>query len=212
MGFSFLRTRYILYAIMARNTNTLTRVALFAAILALSAYIRIPAGPVPLTLQSTAALLCGYCLGPREGASATLLYTAVGLAGLPVFTSGGGPAYLLSPTFGYIVGFTFCALATGALASLVPRGSAFAAYCVMLAGLVCLYIPGVLWLTVSLRAVSGAPPDIASILRTGLIIPFAGDILKTIPAAAIGVRLRAHLMRRGGDTFHVASPRGADRQ
>jgi biotin transport system substrate-specific component len=180
---------------MALNTNTLTRIALFAAVLALSAFIRIPAGPVPLTLQSTAALLCGYCLGPRLGAAAALLYTAVGLAGLPVFASGGGPAYILSPTFGYILGFTSCALVAGALAPLNSGGSALYAYLIMLAGLAALYLPGLAWLYLMLRHLSGAPADIAAILQTGLIIPFAGDLLKTIPAAVIGVRLRALLLK-----------------
>ena len=178
---------------MARSTNTLTRIALFAALLALSAFIRIPAGPVPLTLQSTAALLCGYCLGPRQGAAAALLYTAVGLAGLPVFASGGGPAYLLSPTFGYILGFTFCAAVTGALAPLNRRGSAFSAYLIMLAGLAALYLPGLAWLYLMLRHLSGAPANIAAILQAGLFIPFAGDLVKTVPAAVIGPRIRGLL-------------------
>jgi biotin transport system substrate-specific component len=181
---------------MPKTTTTLTRVALFAAILALSAFIRIPAGPVPLTLQSTAALLCGYCLGPRLGAAATLLYTAVGLAGIPVFASGGGPAYFVSPTFGYILGFTFCALVTGALAPLNRRGSARAAYLIMLAGLAALYLPGLAWLYLMLHFMSGAPADVSAFLQTGLLIPFAGDILKTIPAAVIGPRIRALIEKR----------------
>ena len=183
---------------MTRSTNNLTRIALFAAILALTAFIRIPAGPVPLTLQSTAALLCGYCLGPRRGAAATLLYTAVGLAGLPVFASGGGPAYILSPTFGYIIGFTACAIVAGALAPLNPRGSALFAYLIMLAGLGALYLPGLVWLYGMLRHVAGAPADVASILQAGLFIPLIGDLVKTIPAAVIGVRLRALLLKRDG--------------
>ncbi len=181
---------------MTQRTNHLTLTALFAAILAVAAFIRIPAGPVPLTLQSTAALLCGYCLGPSRGAAATLLYTAVGLAGIPVFTSGGGPAYLVSPTFGYILGFTTCALATGFLARYNPRHSAPGAYLIMLAGLAALYIPGVLWLYLSLHVIMGAPTSVATIIQTGLTIPFIGDIFKTIPAAIIGVKLRPVIQRK----------------
>jgi biotin transport system substrate-specific component len=175
---------------MAKNTKNLTMIALFAAILAVSAFLRIPVGPVPLTLQSTVALLCGYCLGPGRGALATLLYTAVGLTGIPVFASGGGPAYLLSPTFGYILGFTSCAMVTGLLARLNTRNSAVLAYLFMLAGLAALYIPGLVWLSLSLHSFLGAPQPAVSILRTGLIIPFIGDLVKTIPAAVIGVKLR----------------------
>jgi biotin transport system substrate-specific component len=181
---------------MTRKTNYLTLTALFAAILAVASFIRIPAGPVPLTFQSTAALLCGYCLGPSRGAAATLLYTAVGLAGLPVFASGGGPAYLVSPTFGYILGFTACALVTGFLARYNRQGSAPRAYLIMLAGLSALYIPGLLWLYLSLHVIMGAPSSVAAIIQTGLIIPFIGDIFKTIPAAIIGTKLRSAMDKR----------------
>ncbi len=179
-----------------RNTNTLARIGVFAALIAAAAFIRIPLGPVPLTLQSTAALLCGYCLGSSRGAAATLLYTCIGLAGLPDFTTGGGPAAILSPTFGYILGFTACAFAVGFLADRIRRRTALTAYLILLGGLVCMYIPGVIWLWFVLRHISNAPPDIAVVLQTGLAIPFAGDILKTIPAAVIGPRIRMFLDRR----------------
>ena len=87
---------------MNKHSRKITKSALFAAVISISAYIKIPVGVVPLTLQSPAVLIAGYCLGIKYGAFATIIYTAVGLAGLPVFASGGGPAYVLSPTFGYI--------------------------------------------------------------------------------------------------------------
>lgn len=169
---------------------------MFAAMIAAAAFIRIPLGPVPLTLQSTAALLCGYCLGPSRGAAATLLYTGIGLAGLPVFTTGGGPAAILSPTFGYILGFTLAAAAVGFLTNRIRQRNPLTAYLIMLGGLVCLYIPGVIWLYIVLRHISNAPPDIAVVLQTGLFIPFAGDLLKTIPAAVVGPRILEFLDRR----------------
>jgi biotin transport system substrate-specific component len=183
---------------MTERTTNLTKIALFAAILAVSAFLKIPIGPVPLTLQSTAALLAGYGLGPSRGASAALLYTLAGLAGLPIFASGGGPAYILAPTFGFILGFTLCALTTGLLARFNTGGSILKAYFIMLGGLVSLYIPGFLWLCLSLHEVMGTPEGIASLIRTGLIIPFIGDLLKTLPAAFIGVRLRKNLNKPSG--------------
>jgi biotin transport system substrate-specific component len=175
---------------MPGRTTNLTKIALFAAILAVSSFLKVPIGPVPLTLQSTCALLAGYALGPTQGASATLLYTLTGLTGLPVFASGGGPAYIISPTFGFILGFTSCAFATGFLARFNSGGSVVKAYFIMLGGLLFLYIPGFLWLCISLHNVIGTPEGINSLIRNGLIIPFAGDLLKTLPAAFIGVRLR----------------------
>ena len=180
---------------MQTRTRSITLAALFAAILAVSAYIRIPIGPVPLTLQTSAALIAGYALGPAAGAAATLIYTAVGLAGLPVFTSGGGPAYILSPTFGYILGFTLCAVITGLIARVNRSGSAITAYILMLAGIAAIYIPGIIWLFMSMHWLSGASPDTGTLLKIGLIIPLPGDLVTAIPAAVISVRLRKILSR-----------------
>ena len=178
---------------MHRSTIALTRVALFAAILAVSAFIRVPVGPIPLTLQSSAVLITGYCLGPVHGALAAITYTAVGLAGLPVFASGGGPAYVLSPTFGYIIGFTFCASMTGFLARFNRRGSFIAAYIIMIGSLAALYIPGVLWLIAAMHWIADVPAPVMTLLKAGLVAPLAGDIVTTIPAAYIALRLRKRL-------------------
>lgn len=175
---------------MTSPTRNLTFTALFAAIISISAFLRIPAGPVPLTMQSAAVLIAGFSLGPGRGFASTMLYTVLGLAGLPVFTSGGGPGYVLSPTFGYIIGFNIAALCTGFLARLQNQPRKIGAYLSMCAGLVCIYLPGVLWLTVSLNWIADVPPDTASILRTGLLIPLPGDLLTSIPAAAVAVKLR----------------------
>jgi len=175
---------------MFRSTAAITRTALFAAVMAVSAYIRIPLGVVPLTLQSTAVLIAGYTLGPVQGAAAAILYTAVGLAGLPVFASGGGPAYVLSPTFGYILGFTVCAWMTGFLARFNRRNSTMTAYLIMVACLSGIYLPGVLWLIAAMHWIAAVPTPVMTLLKIGLLIPLIGDLITTIPAAVIAIRLR----------------------
>ncbi|MCE5249583.1 biotin transporter BioY [bacterium] len=178
---------------MTTKTVTITRTALFAAFMAVSAFIRIPTGIVPLTLQSSAALITGYCLGPVQGAAACTLYMIVGLAGLPVFASGGGPAYILSPTFGYILGFTVCASLTGFLARFNRRGSVIFALFIMIAGLAGIYVPGVLWLIVAMHWIADVPASVYTLLKVGLFIPLIGDLITTIPAAFIAVRIRKRL-------------------
>ncbi|MFC1528637.1 biotin transporter BioY [Candidatus Latescibacterota bacterium] len=147
-------------------------------------------GPVPLTMQSFTALVTGYCLGHRSGSAAMLLYTAVGLAGLPVFASGGGPAYILSPTFGYIIGFTVCAAVTGFLARYNKHGSVIKAYLFMLGGIACIYIPGVLWLMTALHWIADVPASVANLLKIGFVIPLIGDLITAVPAAVLSVRFR----------------------
>ena len=178
---------------MSYKTNIITRTALFAAVIAVSAFIRIPVGPVPLTLQSTAVLVTGYCLGPFQGAAAAVIYTIIGLTGVPVFASGGGPAYVFNPTFGYILGFTVCAWLTGFLAQFNKRSSVIMAYFIMAVSLIGIYLPGVIWLIISMNWIADVPTSVVSLLKIGLFIPLIGDLITTAPSAYIVVRLRKSL-------------------
>jgi len=180
---------------MENRSRAITRMALFAAVMSISAFVRIPLGTVPLTLQSAAALVTGYCLGPVHGAYALILYIAVGLTGIPVFASGGGPAYVLSPTFGYIVGFTVCASMAGFLARFNTRGSILFAYLIMVVSLTGIYLPGLAWLIIAMNWIADAPLTTSTLLKVGLFIPLAGDLITTLPAAFVAVRIRKSLQR-----------------
>ena len=74
--------------------------ALFAALIAVGAFIKIPVPFVPFTLQLLFTTLAGIVLGPKYGALSVGVYILIGLCGVPIFTQGGGPAYVLQPTFG----------------------------------------------------------------------------------------------------------------
>lgn len=94
-------------------------VFLGSALIALSARVAIPLpfSPVPITGQTFAVLLVGAALGPWRGAAAILAYLAEGAAGLPVFAGvHTGPAALLGPTGGYLLGFVPAAWICGYLA------------------------------------------------------------------------------------------------
>ena len=88
-------------------------VVVFALLMIPAAQAKIEADPVPYTLQVLFVLLTGLVLGPWRGAAAMLLYAVMGFAGLPVFARGGGPAYFLTPTAGYIYGFIIAAFVVG---------------------------------------------------------------------------------------------------
>ena len=64
--------------------------AVFAALIAVGAFIRIPTPLVPVTMQLLFTTLAGLLLGGRYGALSAALYLVLGLAGVPVFTEGGG--------------------------------------------------------------------------------------------------------------------------
>lgn len=98
----------------------LALIAVFAALIAaFSLTPSIPIGVVPITLQTLAVVLAGLVLGPRRGFLATLLYLAVGFAGLPVFAGGAaGLGVLGKPSVGYLLAFPFGAALAGYLARL----------------------------------------------------------------------------------------------
>jgi biotin transport system substrate-specific component len=88
--------------------------ALLAACIAVGAWLQLPIGPVPITLQPLFVFLAGYLLGPGGGAAAVALYVAAGVLGLPVFAGGAlGIGVLLGPTGGYLVGMIGAAATTG---------------------------------------------------------------------------------------------------
>ena len=87
------------------KTKQLVFCSLFTALIAVGAFIKIPVPVVPFTLQYLFTMLAGLILGPRLGTISVAAYMLLGLAGLPIFTEGGGLWYVLKPSFGYIIGF-----------------------------------------------------------------------------------------------------------
>lgn len=85
--------------------------ALFSALIAIGAFLQItiPTQPMPMhfTLQYYFSILAGFLLGGKKGLCSVLIYLLIGLVGIPIFASGGGPAYLIRPTFGFLLGFAF---------------------------------------------------------------------------------------------------------
>jgi biotin transport system substrate-specific component len=90
---------------LARTRTTVTA-ALVAALIAVSAFISIPVGTVPLTLQVMAVVLAALVLSPVGALAATGTYLLIGAIGVPVFAGGkAGLAVLAGPTGGFLLGF-----------------------------------------------------------------------------------------------------------
>lgn len=121
-------------------------VVAFAIVTAIGAKIAVPlpGTPVPFTLQPLFVLLAGALLGSRLGAASQVLYLAAGVVGLPVFAAGGGAAYLLGPTGGYLMAYPLAAFLAGAYGGrrVAPMMGA------LLAGLGAIYLGGLAWLSV----------------------------------------------------------------
>ena len=86
-------------------------------LLAISAKIKIPFWPVPMTMQTFVVLLLGIVYGWKLGLFTVSLYLLEGIAGLPVFAGtpekGIGLVYFTGPTMGYLIGFLVAVFLTG---------------------------------------------------------------------------------------------------
>ncbi|WP_242394608.1 biotin transporter BioY [Anaeromyxobacter oryzisoli] len=161
--------------------------ALLGACIAIGAWLQLPIGPVPFTLQPIFVFLAGYLLGPLGGPAAVLLYVAAGVLGLPVFAGGAsGIGVLFGPTGGYLVGFVLGAGVTGLAARPGrplgwPGGIAAGA-----AALAVAYAAGAL----QLRAVLGLSWRAALVLG---VLPFVlQDAVKVALAIAAARFLSSH--------------------
>jgi biotin transporter BioY len=149
----------------------------FTLLTAVSAKLKIEIGPVPITGQTFAVLLSGALLGSKRGALSQIFYLLGGLAGISWFARGGGIGYLMSPTFGYIIGFVFAAFVVGSLCEKGFDKKVESAILAMLIGNILIYLPGLLWLV---RFVGWK-----KVLTVGLYPFIIGDTIKLLVAASI---------------------------
>lgn len=100
------------------SIQSMTKIAMFAAIIAVCSLISIPLpSGIPITLQTFAIALTGFVLGWKNGTISVAVYLAIGAVGVPVFSGfTGGFAKLFGVTGGYLWGFLgMAALCGGAV-------------------------------------------------------------------------------------------------
>jgi len=176
------KTLTIMDAIFPRVTlvRDLLLILGFGAVTAVSAQIAFYIGPVPITGQTFAVLLAGALLGSKRGALSQLTYLAAGAMGAPIFAGWmGGPAVLLGPTGGYLVGFVAAAFVVGFLAERGWDRRIWSMALAMLIGNIVLYTFGLPWLAYWMDHFAAE----SSVLAAGLYPFIPGDALKLVLAA-----------------------------
>ena len=127
--------------------KSLLVIFLGSVLLAISAKIKIPFYPVPMTMQTFVVLFLGISFGYKIAIATVSLYLIEGILGLPVFSNsperGIGLAYFTGPTMGYLIGFlTACFLASFIKVS----DNYFIVIIKLLLSVSSIYILGILWL------------------------------------------------------------------
>lgn len=165
------------------------------AVVALLAKVSFFIGPVPITGQTLGVILVGTALGARRGAAALTTYMLVGLAGVPVFAGPvAGPAYVLVPSFGFVLGFIPAAYLAGWFAERAWDRNPALAFVGFVAASIVPFLIGVPYMALILATVLGQQVTFGGVLDAGVwpfIVPGlikAGFAALLIPGAWALVR------------------------
>lgn len=180
-----------------RKTRDLAFCGLFAALIAAGAFIKItiPVHPFPMhfTMQWFFVLLAGFLLGSRRACASVCTYLAIGLVGIPVFAAGGGPAYLIRPTFGFLLGFAGAAYVIGKMTELLHpvkmRQLLIPASC----GMAVYYLAGMIYFYFISNYVISMPVGWKVILVNCCLLTIVQDFILCVLAAAVASQLRPAL-------------------
>ena len=138
-------------AIKNIEINKIGKIILIAVagtlLLTVSAKIKIPFYPVPMTMQTFIVLFLGIILGAKIGLLTVSLYLFEGIFGLPVFAGtpekGIGIIYFTGPTMGYLIGFLVAVYLAG---SFKYNKGVVNTFLKLLLSVSFIYILGLVWL------------------------------------------------------------------
>ncbi|MCQ2742297.1 MAG: biotin transporter BioY [Bacilli bacterium] len=168
------------------STKDIALSGLLIALIAVCSFITIPM-VVPFTLQILAIFLIIYLQGPIKSLITISIYVLAGLIGCPVFAGfNGGPAYLLGPTGGFIIGFLLMPLAYLPF-YLTGHKKMIHFIIAMVIGLLLLYLFGTFWFILVYKHGDASIWNVMSITVFPFILP---DVIKLVVAALLGYRIK----------------------
>jgi biotin transport system substrate-specific component len=174
----------------ASNAEKIAMAFLMACLTGLLAQIILPLPwtPVPITGQTLGALASGLFLGKRFGALSQIIYIVGGILGIGWFgemTS--GLNIFLGSTCGYFIGLVFAAALIGYVTEKYSQSRKFKKMFVLMtvANFGCMYIPGLIGLSIWMYLTQGSFPEILTLLMMGLVPFIIGDLFKIGIAAGL---------------------------
>ena len=177
------------------DIRKLTVSSLFCALLVVSAFISIPVPflAIKITLQTMIIFIACAVLPPVYSFTSVFLYVLLGLFGLPVFSGGSGPMYVLSPSFGFLIGMIIASPIMSKINRLEFSKKLIRYIVSCVVGTIIIYLIGVPYLYIILKLHMNQNINFSYALVFGglMFLPF--DLLKAIIAYPIVVLLRKNL-------------------
>ncbi|ATW28811.1 biotin transporter BioY [Candidatus Formimonas warabiya] len=170
----------------------MTAIAMFAALTAVLSQIAVPLpfSPVPVTLQTFAVVFTGIVLGSRKGTGALIVYTLMGLFGLPVFSQAkSGLSVLVGPTGGYLFGFIIAAFLIGKIVERSAQVTYFRALVALVIGVTVIYAAGV----IQLKFVMNVTFPEAFAMGAAPYLPL--EVVKVLVGAYLGCAVRRAVLK-----------------
>lgn len=156
---------------MKLTIRDMVTISLFTALMVVGAKLTIPTPfGVALTFQLFFAVFAGLLLGARNGFLSQLIYLLLGLAGMPVFSTGGGISYVFSPTFGYLIGFMLAATLIGFLKERSKKPTFMNLLIIVLIGYLLDYLVGNLYFYFIKNLYLDSPMELTKIFT--MMLPF----------------------------------------
>ncbi len=159
--------------------------ALFALLIAVGAFIKVPVSIVPITLQTLFVVMAGLIL-KEKAVYSVLLYVGMGLIGLPVFASGSGISYVLVPSFGFLLGFIICSYYIGRVKS--DNYKIIFIHCCI--GMLLIYLMGMGYFIFIQYVYYQQVFSLSWVFTSLFLVYLPGDLLSIIVAEGIYLRLR----------------------
>lgn len=173
-------------------TVDISLIAMFAAIICICSWISIPFMGVPFSLQTFAIFSCIGVLGTRRSILSVLLYLALGMIGLPVFSGfRSGMSAIIGPTGGFLVGFVFAVIVTGMVMKILPSKK-LSKMIAMFTGQIACYTVAMIWYSLVYLESSAGFYETFSICVTPFVIP---DIIKVVLAVFLSDSV-AHILKK----------------
>lgn len=167
------------------SNRQVARCGVCIALLAVSAWITVPLGPVPFTMQTFVLALLPQVMRTRDALFTVVVYLLLGAVGVPVFSGfQAGLGVLLGPTGGYLMGFAAGMPVAGAImrASVLPRRA-----CGVAAGVALLAVSYVLGTLQLMNVYALDAPAALAVAVVPFVVP---DVVKV--AASVGVAERVN--------------------